>query len=423
MGFLGRLLSSDGLVPHGHCYLWQPGLVWLHVISDGLTALAYISIPFTLVYFARKRQDIPFNWMFLCFGLFIVACGATHVMEIWTLWTPVYWLSGAIKAVTALASVPTAILLVRLLPKALAVPTARQLSTAHAELHRAHEVLESRVLERTAELTRKNEELANEFIERKRVEDALRRSEGRFRRLTDTGLMGVLTCDTKGNILDANDVFLNIVGYTRDEVLSGTVRWVDMTPPEWRHLDERAIEQLAALGIAEAWEKEYLRKDGSRVPILVGVAMLDRTSGECIAFILDLTERKRAELAVRESEARKTAVMDVALDGIIVMDHAGNIVEFNRAAEAIFGYPRAEVVGKLLGDLVVPPALREQHRAGLARYVKTGEGSIVGKRIELSAIRSDGCEFPVEVAIVPIHTGGAPMFTGYIRDITGQKRA
>jgi hypothetical protein len=118
---LRDLFSSGGYMPHGHCYLWNPELVWLHVVSDALTALAYTSIPFTLLHFARKRRDIPFNWMFLCFGVFIVACGATHYMEIWTLWTPTYWLSGVIKAVTAAASVPTAVLLIRLVPEAAAV--------------------------------------------------------------------------------------------------------------------------------------------------------------------------------------------------------------------------------------------------------------------------------------------------------------
>jgi len=82
MELLQRLLSTDGFMPHGHCYLWQPALVTLHLLSDGLIALAYTSIPFTLVYFVRKRRDVPFNWIFFCFGVFIIACGATHYMEI-----------------------------------------------------------------------------------------------------------------------------------------------------------------------------------------------------------------------------------------------------------------------------------------------------------------------------------------------------
>ena len=123
MGLLKAFLSSNDYMPHGYCYLWNAKLVWLHVISDSLIALAYLSIPVTLVYFIRKRRDVPFNWVFVCFGAFILACGGTHLMEVWTLWHASYWLSGALKAVTAVASVGTAILLVRLIPQALALPS------------------------------------------------------------------------------------------------------------------------------------------------------------------------------------------------------------------------------------------------------------------------------------------------------------
>ena len=109
MDLLKRLFASNDFMPHGYCYMWNQRLVWLHVVSDVLIALAYLSIPITLVYFLRKRRDLPFNWMFACFGVFILACGTTHVMEVWTLWHATYWLSGVVKAVTAAASVPTAI--------------------------------------------------------------------------------------------------------------------------------------------------------------------------------------------------------------------------------------------------------------------------------------------------------------------------
>ncbi len=136
MDFVYKLFSSDGFMPHGHCYLWNPGVLWLHIVSDALITLAYFSIPFTLIYFVRKRQDLAFNWMFVCFAVFIVACGTTHLMEIWSVWHPTYWLSGVIKALTALASVPTAILLVRLVPKALALPSPEHLRRANEDLKR-----------------------------------------------------------------------------------------------------------------------------------------------------------------------------------------------------------------------------------------------------------------------------------------------
>lgn len=123
MDFIRWLFLENGFMPHGHCYLWRPGVLWLHVVSDALITLAYLSIPITLVYFIRKRKDLAFHWMFALFAVFIVACGTTHVMEIWVIWHPMYWLAGIVKAVTALASVPTAILLVKLVPQALQLPS------------------------------------------------------------------------------------------------------------------------------------------------------------------------------------------------------------------------------------------------------------------------------------------------------------
>src|SRR5262245_54043351 len=102
--------STTDFMPHGHCYLWNPPLVGLHVGSDILIGVSYVLISSLFVYFVRKRKDLPFDWMFLCFGMFIVACGMGHFAEVVTLWVPVYWISGSVKAFTALVSVLTAIL-------------------------------------------------------------------------------------------------------------------------------------------------------------------------------------------------------------------------------------------------------------------------------------------------------------------------
>src|SRR5471030_1760832 len=121
MDFLEGLFSTDGFMPHGMCYNWDPNVIALHVVSDAIIALAYYSIPLTLLYFVRKRKDLAFDWMFLCFAVFIVACGTTHLMEILNIWHPTYWLSGVLKAITAATSIVTAILLIRLVPQALAL--------------------------------------------------------------------------------------------------------------------------------------------------------------------------------------------------------------------------------------------------------------------------------------------------------------
>lgn len=109
-------------IPHGHCYLWQPTLVGLHGISDALIAIAYFSIPITLAYFVWKRRDLPYASVFVLFGAFIISCGTSHLIEIWTLWHPSYWLSGTLKAVTAVISVYTAMTLASIMPKAIALP-------------------------------------------------------------------------------------------------------------------------------------------------------------------------------------------------------------------------------------------------------------------------------------------------------------
>lgn len=120
---LYQFLTSTQFMPHGHCYLWMPSLVALHVASDGLIALSYMLIPITLTYLIYKRKDIPFSWIVLCFALFIISCGTTHIMEIWTLWHANYWISGVIKAFTGIISFITAILLIYLIPMALKLPT------------------------------------------------------------------------------------------------------------------------------------------------------------------------------------------------------------------------------------------------------------------------------------------------------------
>ena len=129
------------------------------------------------------------------------------------------------------------------------------------------------------------------------------------------------------------------------------------------------------------------------------------------------------ERELKRSEARKAAILESALDCVVTIDHEGRITEFNPAAERTFGHRRDEVVGKQLADVIIPPSLREKHRRGFARYLATGEARVLGKRIEMTAVRADGSEFPVELAVTRIPLEGPPSFTGYLRDITERKRA
>jgi C4-dicarboxylate-specific signal transduction histidine kinase len=203
--FFSKLFSLD-FMPHGDCYFWKPEIVWLHATSDAVIALSYYLIPFILIYFVRKRKDLPFNKIFMMFGVFILACGTTHLMEVWTLWYPIYRLSGIIKAITAVVSIVTAVMLVKLVPKALALPSPTQLQTANFQLeneikerrrieqllHRAYDELEMRVQERTAELANANAALRNEIVERQHSQEALQSAQNEIAHVTRVTSMGEL---------------------------------------------------------------------------------------------------------------------------------------------------------------------------------------------------------------------------------------
>jgi two-component system sensor kinase FixL len=132
---------------------------------------------------------------------------------------------------------------------------------------------------------------------------------------------------------------------------------------------------------------------------------------------------RHRDRAILENEARQAAIITSALDCIIAMDHRGIVTEFNPAAENTFGYKRAEAVGKPLAELIVPPALREKHRRGLERYMQTGVGKVVGTRLEMTAMKADGGEFPVELTVTVINLDGPPSFIAYLRDLTERKRS
>src|SRR3569832_366247 len=190
---LKNFFASNSFIPHGLCYLWKPQLVWLHVVSDSLNALAYYSIPIMLLYFVHKRRDVPFPRMFLMFGTFIIACGTIHLISIWTLWHPDYWLSGGIKLFTAFVSLYTAAELLPLIPQALALATPAQLVAA------------IRIL-------------SQEISDRISAEDALRQSEARFRLIFEDAAIGIGLANVAGQLVATNPAFQQMLGYSQSEL-------------------------------------------------------------------------------------------------------------------------------------------------------------------------------------------------------------
>lgn len=294
-GLIPNLLTSQGLMPHGHCYLWNPPLVSLHVVSDSLIGLAYVSISATLVYLVTQaRQSIPFHWVFLAFGGFIVACGATHFMEVWTLWQPLYWLSGNIKLITAIVSVATALILPPLVPKILKLIENAQLSEKRRlELEAAHQLIQQRSLE----LEQINQSLQEQIVERQQVEASLRQSESALRSYFELSLIGIGISAPDKSYLEVNDKLCEMLGYSREELCQ--MSWAEITYPDDIQADLTQFNRILA-GESEGYslEKRYICKDGAVIHASVSIRCLRKPDGTVdylVGLVQDITERKQAE--------------------------------------------------------------------------------------------------------------------------------
>ncbi|WP_407156622.1 AAA family ATPase [Bradyrhizobium sp. STM 3557] len=193
--------------------------------------------------------------------------------------------------------------------------------------------------------------------------------EGKIRRLVDANIIGIITADSKGRILEANDAFLHILGYDREDLVSGRVRWTELSPPEWRERDMLTQAELNSTGIVQPFEKEYFRKNGSRVPVLIGAALLKEGGDERLAFVLDLTKRKRAEEALRASEAKFRAAMDGIAGLVAIMTPSGELESVNSPLTEYFGRTVEELKNWSTSDAVHPedlPRVLESYATSLA---------------------------------------------------------
>src|SRR5215813_2212081 len=169
-------------------------------------------------------------------------------------------------------------------------------------------------------------------LENTRLYRDLEDREGKIRRLVDANIIGIVIWDLEGRVIEANDTVLRMLGFDRDDLDSGRVRWWELVPPEWRDRSEQAKQEARTIGVAQPYERELLRKDGGRVPVLIGAARLetDENQGVAVAFVLDLTERKRAEDALRESERRLRSAIDGIPGQVAVLAPNGDLEAVNR---------------------------------------------------------------------------------------------
>ncbi len=253
-------------------------------------------------------------------------------------------------------------------------------------------------------------------------------AEARFQRLADAGILGIIVSDLEGRVTEINDTLLDTLGYERDEIVSGEVAWAQVTPPGWEEVDALAKDQLRREGVAQLREKEYLRKNGARVPVLIGSAALPASTAQVISFVLDVSERKAARAAVEELRAQLALdalfhdLLEAAPDAIVILDSAGRIVLVNAETETLFGYAREELVGKPI-EALVPAGAPDRSGKDNAAFFAAPRGRAAGPGAELCGIRKDGTSIPIEINVSPLDTNRGPLITAAIRDITERKKA
>ncbi|WP_416666981.1 PAS domain S-box protein [Egbenema bharatensis] len=320
------IFGLASFMPHGHCYLWKTGLVGLHITADVLTALAYYSISIALFYFVCQRKDLPFKWIFLLFGAFIISCGTTHILEVWTLWHPDYWISGGVKAFTALVSVFTALELLLLIPQALLLPSPDTLQQLNEELKLAHT---------------------------------------RFAGILDIASDAIVSIDADQHITLFNRSAEQIFGYTADEAIGQPLSL--LLPQQFTTLHPVYVKNF---GLQEGKTRHMgdrsqifgRRKNGTEFPAEASISRLE-VAGEQIltVFLRDISDRQQVEAALQEQQHVLRQVIDINPNLISVKDWNGRFTLANQALAEAYNTTVENLIGKTEADFSVSTTETERH--------------------------------------------------------------
>jgi PAS domain S-box-containing protein len=256
--------------------------------------------------------------------------------------------------------------------------------------------------------------IIEDITERKEAVDKLRRSEIRLHRLIDSNIIGVVIHREDGSIIDANDAFLSMTSYTREDLANG-LRWPNLTPPEYKPMHDRAIAELRQTGSFRPYEKEYLRKDGSRIPVLVGG--VSTVADEAIIFIFDLTERKKAQAEL----ARLARIVETTDEAILSISLDGRILSWNRGAEQLYGYSASEIIGQDV-KMLIPEERKSEYDQHIRKTIESGQSL---EDYETVRVTKSGEQKAVSLTVSPMRdeSGQIASMSSFIRDLTQAKKA
>ncbi|HLF96370.1 MAG TPA: PAS domain S-box protein [Methylococcaceae bacterium] len=384
-------------LPHGYCFAWSTVLLWVHVIADSATALSYYSIPFALLYFVRRRRDLPYRRMFVLFSLFILGCGTTHALGVWTIWHPDYWAEGLVKATTAAVSLSTAVLIWPLLPRALAMPSRTELETA-------------------------NRRLAEEAAARTAAERLLQETENRLEFVLESANIGVWELNPEHRAVFRSPLHDRLFGYQQPLPEWGYETFLEHVLEEDRpHVEasfRKDMENLQNVSL----ECRIRRADGCiRWLRIDGEHRRDaqRNSVGMAGIVEDITERREMEEALREREEIYSAIVNQAADAIVLIDaETLKFAEFNAAAHTVLGYTREEFARLSLYDIqgVFTPAEVDDKVQAMRRTHRD-------LHFENPHRCKDGsCRF-MDISNRIIHLRGRDYFAAIWHDLTERKRS
>lgn len=406
------LFDPSGLTPHGFCLMWEPGLLWLHAVSDIGTGVAYFSIPFAVAAVLRRRRELVFRPVFGLFAAFILLCGIGHWLELVTLWVPVYWAEGLIKAMTAAASIVTAGAVWKLMPQLLALPTPAQFRKVEFDLEQVRQA-ELRMAAVAQEASDARDALVLELSRREAAEKQAQETEERFRLLLQSNVTEALyLLDADGNVETWNAGAERIKGYTAAEIIGQHVSVLFTAEDRAKGEPSRMLAMARDVGRFTA-EGVRMRKGGYRFLASVSMDAVHRRDGTLRGFVAvtrDITSQ-------RIEEAQRAIIIEAAPNGMMIVDEAGIITLANSQTEQIFGYRKGELIGQPV-EILVPEGFRAAHRTMRFKFTSGQDVRGMAKGQAFSGRRRDGGTVSIEILLSPVTTPSGRIVIASLFDVT-----